>query len=41
MWNMTILPIISQENAGKLIEEYLQLFINKLYSLKHELSPGL
>ena len=39
--NVTTLPTIIQENAGKLIKKYLQLFISKLYSLKHRLSPSL
>ena len=39
--NITILPTIIQENVGKLIKKYLQLFINKLYSLKYGLSPSL
>ena len=39
--NATILPTIIQKNAGKLIKEYLQLFISKLYNLKHKLSSSL
>ena len=41
MQNATILLIIIQENAKNLIKECLQLFINKLYSLKYRLSPSL
>ena len=39
--NITILPTIIQENARKSIKKYLQLFISKLYNLKHGLSPSL
>ena len=41
IWNATTLPTIIQDNAGKLIKKYLQLFISKLYSLKYRLSLSL